>query len=519
MKLKKEEIARPEDTSPLQLFSQGIKTDLTRRKYTATLRRIMCDILEDILEGDFEERTKQFVQLARDNPERTTTIMLKMSQKLRDRTMLAKDDPDYLNPTSLPAYFKPIKKLFDMNDVSISLKRVYATFPENDNMHDAKGWTRDEIAGILEHARDPMDKAMVLMLASSGIRLGGLELTWGDITPVYMVDGKLTADPGKDGKVACAALNVYAGSPENYTAFITYEAYRALQAYGRVWQDLMKCAAGPKDPIFLAGKLLPRPIKTPAIAMRIRRMADKAGLRDRDSKNGPRYGTQLVHGFRKFFNKTCKETLSGDPVASITRIEYMMGHQGLVKLDQNYFKTSMLEMAATYLKAAPDLTISDAERLKRSADRMKANIQELEEEQNGVVADLKNQVEDLRRKNLMIADTLERVKAERDGAANADSKLVADLARRLQSQDEAMKKMRAEHSKEMRDMSVMVDKLYSVIRDEVVPVNSRETETRTGPDGKPRKIYARHSWKSDDLTSSERSPADEGARLAEKGQD
>ena len=119
----------------------------------------------------------------------------------------------------------------------------------------------------------------------------------------------------------------------------------------------------------------------------------------------------------------------------------------------------------------------------------------------------------------MVTDMLERAKAERDGAANADAKLVADLARRLQSQDEAMKKMRTEHSREMRDMSVMVDHLYSVIRDEVVPVNSRETETITGPDGKPRKIYARHSWKSDDLTNSERSPADEDARLAEKGQD
>ena len=185
MKLVKEEIIRTVDTSPLQLFEQGIRNATTRRKYTATPRRVMCEILEDILAGDFEERTRQFVQHAKDDPDWATDIMLSVSWKLRERTRLPKDDPDYLNPTSLPAYFKPIKKLFDMSSVSIPWKRVYATFPEKDNIHDTKGWTRDEIAAMLEHTRDPMDKAMVPVLASSGVRLGGLELTWGDLTPIY----------------------------------------------------------------------------------------------------------------------------------------------------------------------------------------------------------------------------------------------------------------------------------------------------------------------------------------------
>lgn len=483
MKLAKEEIIRTADASPLKLFAQGIKTELTRRKYTATLRRVMCEILEEILEGDFEERTRQFVQHAKDDPDWATDIMLSVSWKLRERTRLPKDDPGYLNPTSLPAYFKPIKKLFDMNNVSIPWKRVYATFPEEDNIHDTKGWTREEIAAMLEHTRDPMDKAMVLVLASSGVRLGGLELTWGDLTPIYLVDGRLTADPDKGSEVACVAINVYAGSPENYTTFATPEAYRALQAYGHTWAKMMKHQAGPKDPIFLATKLLPRPIKTPAIAMRIRRMAVKAGLRNQDSKNGPRFNIQLVHGFRKFFNKTCKEALSGDTVAITTRLEYMMGHQGLVALDQNYFKTDMLEMAATYVKAMPDLTISDVDRLKNSTRRMSANIQELESEKNASIADLQKKVAELEKHNREVTGALERAKSEKGVSGESAESMMEMMHRMKKDYDATIEKIRAEHKEEMARMQRGVDKLVSAIRIDSKMIDDLEDEVKEASGG------------------------------------
>ena len=477
MKLIKEEIIRTADASPLKLFEQGIKTELTRRNYTATLRRVMCEILEDILAGDFEERTRQFVQNAKDDPDWATDIMLNVSRMLRERTELPKDDPDYLNPTSLPAYFKPIKKLFDMNNVSIPWKRVFATFPEADNIHDTKGWTRDEIAAMLEHTRDLMDKAMVLVLASSGVRLGGLELTWGDLTPIYLVDGRLTADPDKDGEVACVALNVYAGSSENYTAFATPEAYRALQAYGRTWAEMMKCQAGPKDPIFLATKLLPRPIKTPAIAMRIRRMASKAGLRNQDSKNGPRFNTQLVHGFRKFFNKTCKEAMSGDTVAVTTRLEYMMGHRGLVALDRNYFKTDMLEMAAVYLEAVPDLTISDVDRLKNSTQRMSANIQELESK-DASIDDLQKKVADLEKHNREVTGELERVKSEKGISSESAESIMEIMHRMKKDHDADIVKIKAEGKEDMDRMRVVVEKMMRVIHTDSETIDDLIAEVR-----------------------------------------
>ena len=57
----------------------------------------------------------------------------------------------------------------------------------------------------------------------------------------------------------------------------------------------------------------------------------------------------MMNGFRRFFNKACKESLSNEsPLAALIKKEYMMGHAGLVKLDRNYFKTHVLELAAEY---------------------------------------------------------------------------------------------------------------------------------------------------------------------------
>ena len=54
MKLTREEFKRTGHASALALFHQGIRTEATRAKYERTLRYVVCKILEDILEGDYE---------------------------------------------------------------------------------------------------------------------------------------------------------------------------------------------------------------------------------------------------------------------------------------------------------------------------------------------------------------------------------------------------------------------------------------------------------------------------------
>jgi len=377
LKITKEELTRSTDEPALDLFLQGIKADATKKKYTRTMKKIACDVFEDILDGDFEQRINQLVKLAKEDPKWATELFLNLSRKLRARTELPKDHSDYLNPSSFDSYFKPIKKLFDMNDVTISWKRVYATFPEIDNSFTGRGWTRQEIQKMLNFANGAMDRAIILIAASSGIRSGGFDLNWEDITPIYKIGDELkieiTESEEDKATIACAMLRIYKGSSWQYPAFCTAEAYSALQDHKLEWIREVGRTPKPKEPIFKKQGSLPIRASSASIKKRVERMAQKAGLRLPLPKGQKRYEVPIMNGFRRFYNKTCKEALSRDsPLASLIKKEYMMGHAGLVKLDRNYFKTHTLELAEEYLATAPDLTISDEFRLRAENVRLRS---------------------------------------------------------------------------------------------------------------------------------------------------
>ena len=432
MRLTKDEIVRSKDEHPLELFRQGIRAPLTQEKYERTLRMITCKILEDVLEGDFEERVKQLVDYAKKDPGWIVDLMLNLSRKMKGRTDLPTDHPDYFNPSSFGNYFKPLKKLFNMNDVAITWNRIHATYPEMNNMDKSRDWARTEIAKMLEYAPDEMEKALILVLASSGARIGGLvDLNWGDLTVVYWSDDKMTLDPEvKDAEIACVAMNVYSGSAEDYMAFMTPEAYEALQAYGPAWTRRMGRVSKESDPIWLTRKAYPGRASDKVLRQAISKTAVRAGLRvpmTKPVRIGMKYEVPIMNGFRRFNNKTCKESLSSDsPLASLIKKEFMLGHRGTTPLDKNYFKTSMLELAREYATVVPDLTIRDTERLKESNKRMSANIQKLESEKDVQVAELKKEMAHTK-KMMDEATRIVGKKSEKDGRIVELEKKVAGL--------------------------------------------------------------------------------------------
>ena len=387
MKITKEEFQRIGEESPLELFNHGIKAKETREKYTRTMKHVLCKIFEDLFEGDFEERVKQLVKIAKEDPDWTRDLLLNLSIKLKERTKLHKDDSNYLNPNSIDNYFKPIKKLFDMNGVVISWKRIYATFPEQDNTSDSRGWNRDEIQKMLKFANGSIDRAIVLLCACSGIRAGGVDLNWQDLTPIYEIDEQLRLDITESEEettnIACAMLRIYHGTNYSYPAFITPEAYEALRDYKSDWIREIGREPKPEDPIFKKeGTILRRTTPT-GVKKRVERMIKRAGLRE--NIKGKRYEVPIMNGFRRVWNKTCKESLSRDsPLGSLIKKEFMMGHTGLIKLDKNYFKTHTLELAEEYINAIPNLTISNEKRLRLENKKKTEKIEKLEKQQREI---------------------------------------------------------------------------------------------------------------------------------------
>ena len=258
MKVNPGDIREISDGDPLKLFHSSIRSPYTDKSYTNTLRLILCDVLEDVLEGTLEQRARQFVELGRNEPKKMMGILLELSEAMSDRTKKDRSDPDYMNPSSVPNYFTPIKKLLDSNDVAVNWSRVTMTYPELDNVDDSRGWTLEEIQRMLDHTKDPRNRAIILVLASSGMRVGGMQLRWGDLTPMYDVDGRMVQEGDLEGnapgEVACVAVRVYRNSSDEYAALITPEAYRALMDYAVQWETEAGRKPGDGDPVFMGRK-------------------------------------------------------------------------------------------------------------------------------------------------------------------------------------------------------------------------------------------------------------------------
>lgn len=287
-----------------------------------------------------------------------------------------------------------------MTDVSMPWKKIYSTFPALENLSDGRGWTRQEIQDMLSFARGAIDRAIILVAASSGMRVGGFRLCWEDVVPIYKVGEDLKIELTESDTSAilvCAAIRIYKGATEQYPAFITPEAYQALQEYKKEWIHQVGREPKPEEPIFKREGDLPIMASPLAIKKRIERMIDKAGLRKHLKKGQRRHDVPIMNGFRRFWNKTCKESTSKDsPISSLIKKEYMMGHMGLFKLDRNYFKTHMLELAEEYLNSVPALTISNEKRLLVDNIRLRKD--------NDAIRNMNAEMEDFKKTMIAVAE-------------------------------------------------------------------------------------------------------------------
>jgi len=384
LKLTREEIeVFSED--PIELFYSGIKSPITKAKYTEILRRVLCEILEDVLKGSFEQRAKQLVMDSKEKPEWATTILLAIAKKLKERTALVSTDKNYLNPNSVPNYFKPIRKIFDMNAVPVAWPRIYAAFPESNNNTEGRGYTRQEIQKMLNFAKGAMDRAIILVAASSGMREGGLVLQWKDLRPVYKVGERLTFEITESetntASIVCTVITIYRKSNEVNYAFITPEAYHALLDYKMTWFEETGRQPKDDDPIFKNAGPFIAPLTGAGIKARMYRVAKSSGVWISPKGGQRRSEIPIMNGFRRFFNKTNKESISKDSsIGALIKKEYMMSHTGLVKLDRNYFQTHIMELVEEYLDAVPNLTISDVERTKAENQRLRKEKSALEKQ-------------------------------------------------------------------------------------------------------------------------------------------
>ena len=393
-----------ESVRPIELFNQGCKTDATREIYTILLKKIVNEYLEVILKSKgFEARVNELVLKARDEPKWIMKVLLSIVQELKKKTELPKNHHDRIEPKTITNYTGVLKKLLDMNEIALVWSKVYSILPEMTFNETSRGYTRTEIQKMLTTAHDD-ERVAILIASSSGIRLGAFDFLWCDIKPVYLYENRyvwedeaVTESVTKNGKVVCGLILIYKGSSSSQFAFITPETLDAVADYRTHW--IRETGFEPKNshPFFKRAGSIVRPITEDGIATRIRRLVDNKGIRNVMVKGEKRHNIPLMNGFRRYFNKTNKESLSKDSMlGQLIKKEMMMGHNGLIHLDRNYFKIHVSELIEEYIYSVPNLTISDITRKQAVIDKQQLTISSLEQKDKKI-NDLEKQLEQVQR--------------------------------------------------------------------------------------------------------------------------
>ena len=307
----------------LLLFEESIKSENTRKNYKYQLSKFL----------------KYFK--IKDYDSLLTISKEKLQEMLEDYIFHLKKA---LNPNTVPVAFAPIELFFTIQDVQINFKRLHKMFPEKIKKAGYNSWSTKEIQAMLRTAIKKRTRALILFLASSGCRIGVIE--------------ELRIKHLKEMSKNCKRVLCYEGSKEEYKTFLTPEASKALDEYlAERTSDRENLTL--ESPVFREGYQLgmkkAKPISKQMAQTLIGRCIKRAKLSRK--KLGNRYDKQISHGFRKHFNTILK--LNNEVNSNIA--EKLMGHKK--GLDGVYLTPTEEECFNEFLKAVPDLTIDDTERL------------------------------------------------------------------------------------------------------------------------------------------------------------
>jgi integrase len=281
-----------------------------------------------------------------------------------------------LSQSAINFNLSAIIHFYTMNDILLNRKKI-SKFVNTDHRRRFKntGYTSEQIHKLLDISDERL-KAIILIYASTGIRLAALPLLQvKDLTEVSL--------PEEDEKLY--QITVYQGYKEEYMTFCTPECYKAIISYFSYRQrsgEVMK----PNSPLIreqfdlqdsFKVKNGAKAIDIKTISKIVRQKAVQSGIREIQyvgtgegnmaAAGKVRKDVPLMHGFRKFFNTAL---MNAD--VSLSFKELLMGHS--IRLDDVYYhkdsQKSRDKLLSEYCKAIDALTINEENRLRRKVEQL-----------------------------------------------------------------------------------------------------------------------------------------------------
>lgn len=249
-------------------------------------------------------------------------------------------------PKTAHTHYIAVRSWLEYNDVVIPVKvRADAKMakPKGGRRTDFEFFDKENIQAILAHG-DARFRAFVLVLASSGIRLGeALRLRWSDFT---------IPDRTKYPDKPASLFITITKTGNTRRVFISREAERAIDEWKKVlpsyaenagWRvkNLKKAAKYPPDAIF--------PIGLSTVYETWDKVLTDAGLMSKDDRT--RRTRLNIHRLRNFFSVQVSSSAGGEIA------EFLLGH--VDQYDHAYDGRAPQYWEEAYRKAEPALTVSD----------------------------------------------------------------------------------------------------------------------------------------------------------------
>jgi integrase len=212
-----------------------------------------------------------------------------------------------LSPNSISSYISAIQTFLVINDFGgINWTKVKKFVGEFYKVADDRPYTRDEIKQLVDAAHSIRDKAIILLLNSSCMRVGGLvRLQLKHLIP--------------NDKYGTYQIDVYKKSREAYTTFCTPETRAAIDLY-LDWRTRLGETLTSESPLFRVGFDTRFGARSPAKQMNrtlvcriLKLLRDKTGivkaqhLTDSVKRGKSRSHIKTLQGLRKYLS-TCLDT-------------------------------------------------------------------------------------------------------------------------------------------------------------------------------------------------------------------
>jgi integrase len=259
-------------------------------------------------------------------------------------------------------YLNAVKGFYKINDFILNSHKINKFMPEQIKVKKDRAYTHEEISRLLDVADERM-RVVILLLASSGIRLGAIPA----IGLRNFEDNKLT---------------VYENTREENITFITPECKKAIDFYldmrSRYGEKLTDSSYLIREQFDIRDQFAirsPKQVTHKLIQWKLISLAEKSGIRKRGSDKSSRHDIMIAHGFRKFFTTQLVNSKINPEIRAM-----LLGHD--IGLAGAYYKPTVEEMYTEYEKAIDNLTIDPANRLQRKIETLtieKSRLDRIEE--------------------------------------------------------------------------------------------------------------------------------------------